>query len=87
MKGTVESVRIPPKILQLKVLTNHPVEVDLHLPRNHRFCSTFLTLKVLRVLWKIPALTFDKTANGLTAVSPELVITVNGYDLVTAAVS
>lgn len=49
----VEQVRIPPKILQLKVLTNHSIEMDLHLPRDHRYC---LKLSVLFIIF----LNFDK---------------------------
>ncbi|WKX88861.1 hypothetical protein Q1695_008475 [Nippostrongylus brasiliensis] len=60
------------KELQFRMLTNHPIELVMELPRHHR------------MVWTIPSLTFDYSLGRLTAVSPNLVINMDGFDIVTA---
>ncbi|XGW21898.1 hypothetical protein V3C99_004676 [Haemonchus contortus] len=64
--------RKAPKPTQLRMLTNHPIEFVMELPQYHR------------MVWLIPSLTFDCSPAGLTAVSPQLTINMNGADIVTA---
>ncbi|KAK6041598.1 hypothetical protein COOONC_20897 [Cooperia oncophora] len=69
--GTVAPRRVP-KPTHYRMLTNHPVEFVMELSRHHR------------VVWLIPSLTFDYSPAGLTAVSPQLTISMDGADIVTA---
>ncbi|PIO66614.1 hypothetical protein TELCIR_11665 [Teladorsagia circumcincta] len=71
--GTVTPRRAP-KPTQYRMLTNHPIEFVMELARHHR------------VTWLIPSLTFDYSPAGLTAVSPQLTINMDGTDIVTAIV-
>ncbi|PIO66670.1 hypothetical protein TELCIR_11607, partial [Teladorsagia circumcincta] len=71
--GTVTPRRAP-KPTQYRMLTNHPIEFVMELARHHR------------VTWLIPSLTFDYSPAGLTAVSPQLTINMDGADIVTAIV-
>ncbi|VDO30300.1 unnamed protein product [Haemonchus placei] len=64
--------RKAPKPTQLRMLTNHSIEFVMELPQYHR------------MVWLIPSLTFDCSPAGLTAVSPQLTINMNGADIVTA---
>ncbi|KAK5971472.1 hypothetical protein GCK32_010378, partial [Trichostrongylus colubriformis] len=69
--GTVAPRRVP-KPTHYRMLTNHPIEFVMELPRHHR------------MQWLIPSLTFDFSPAGLTAVSPQLTINMDGADIVTA---